>query len=139
MKVLIKMTYYRMIFRKKGRLKIKSLSTRILTYITQGTLTLTDRRQKKKNKEKTHTHTQINIRLSKKKQFFSFLDIHSLFFNFCFAYQYRTFTIKMYTWRKTKELTIIAIEMTENLVDVMMNYNVRVLIYATFQSIDQVI
>ncbi len=70
MKVLIKMTYYRMIFRKKGRLKIKSLSTRILTYITQGTLTLTDRRQKKKNKEKTHTHKHSIIK--KKKQFFFF-------------------------------------------------------------------
>jgi len=68
-----------MIFRKKGRLNIKSLSTRILTYITQGTLTLTDRRQKKEEQGK-NTHTHINIRLSKKKQFFSFLDIHSLFF-----------------------------------------------------------
>jgi hypothetical protein len=68
MNVLIKMTHYRMLFRKKGRLKIKSLSTRILTYITQGTLT--DRRQKKKNKEKTHTHKHSIIK--KKKQFFFF-------------------------------------------------------------------
>jgi hypothetical protein len=56
---------------------------RILTYITQGTLTLTDRRQKKKNKKKKHKHLIIKINIRQKQTLLFCVVILCLKFLFC--------------------------------------------------------